>query len=342
MKNINLLTGRLHPQLAKDVAKHLNLPLGDIKIWDFGNMETFIKLEESMCDKDVFIIQPTTYAKRPAEDKNGFFTSNDAMMELLMVIRTLKENSAYRVTAIIPYFGQQQSDKKDQSGVGVMSKLWADLLATSGVDRVVCLDLHAEQILGFFDTTKVTVDHLYANWSVLPFLETFIQKEKLENIAIASPDAGGTKRAQFIANYFKTDMVFGHKARSNNKDVRVMGMVGEVKNKHVIIWDDLIDSGRTTVQFAQKLKENGAQRIFAVVTHGVLSGNAAGNIHLSDIEKLFITDSTPLGNKTKFIQDEKEIETNKIEVISIAALLAETIKRIHEGVSLSDLFVKIR
>ncbi len=344
---LEILTGRIHPELAHKVAHLLGQRVGDIRTWDFPNAELFAKLGDSVRGKDVFFIQPTTWAPKDQTKGphyppgNESFSPNDAMMELLGSIRTIKTSTVDRVTAVIPYFGEQQSDKKDQPRVAIWAKLWADLLEKAGVDRVVLLDLHAEQIQGFFDSTKVGIDHLYSTWALLPYLKKFVQENQLTDLVFASPDAGGVKRSEFFAKEFSTGSAYGNKTRLENGTAEVLAVVGDVEGKDVIVVDDLINTGTTLVKFANALKAKGARRIFVVAPHAGFNGNATQQIQDSPIEKVIVTDSMPLGNKEYFKRPDGTVEkTTKIIVVSIARLLANTIRNIHLEQSVSQFFVK--
>jgi ribose-phosphate pyrophosphokinase len=269
-----------------------------------------VKIEENVRGKDVFVIQPTSHPV------------NDNLMELLIILDALRRASAYRVTAVIPYFGYARQDRKDQPRVPITAKLVANILTRAGASRILTLDLHAGQVQGFFD---VPLDHLYA---INVFVDYF-KRIKLNDLVIVSPDVGGIKMARAYAKRFGADLAIVDKRRDSPDSTAVMHILGEVKDKNVIIVDDIVATGSSIVEAAKALKEAGAKKIFAAITHGVLSSDAVKKINNSKIDSLAITDSIPL---------DKSKKSKKIKVISVDKLFADAIRRIHFEESISVLF----
>ncbi len=310
---LKIFTGNANKSLANEVAKYAGIPLGDADVFKFSNDNSFVKINENVRGADTFIIQPTCYPV------------NDNLMELLIMIDALKRASAQRITCVVPYFAYARSDKKDQRGVPITAKLVADLLTTAGASRIVAMDLHSSQIQGFFN---IPVDHL----SSLPiFARHFKSNVSLENAVVVSPDTGGTERARALAERLNVSLAIGDKRRAGNEDkAEILHIIGDVENKNAILFDDIIDSGSSLTKMATALKNNGASKIYAACSHGVLSGKAIENIESSTIENLFITNSIPLSAQKK--------KCKKIEQLSIAEMLAIAIKKIHIEESLSILF----
>jgi len=314
MNDLKIFTGNAHKELAKKISKHLGKELSKMNIYRFPDGEIGVKIEENVRGKDVFLIQPTC---DPV---------NENLMELLIMLDALRRASAKRITAVIPYFGYARQDRKDQPRVPITAKLVANLITTAGANRVLTLDLHAGQLQGFFD---IPLDHLYA---INDFIE-FIKKLKLRNIVIVSPDVGGVKLARNYAKILNCGFAVIDKRRDSPSSTEVINILGEVKNKNVVIVDDLIATGSSLIKASEALKEKGAKKIIACITHGVLCGKDIENIKNSCIDLLAITDSIPLP---------KEKQIDKIKVVSISKLLAEAIKRIHKEESISILFKGIR
>jgi ribose-phosphate pyrophosphokinase len=310
---LKIFSGNANRELANEVSKYAGIPLGSADVFKFSNDNTFVKILENVRGADVFIIQPTCYPV------------NDNIMELLIMIDAIKRSSAKKINCVIPYFGYARSDKKDQPRVPITAKLIADLLTTAGADRIIALDLHSEQIQGFFN---IPVDHL----SALPiFCRYFKEHIDLENIVVVSPDTGGTNRARKLADRLNCSLAIGDKRRIGNNDrIELINVIGEVEGKDVILFDDMIDTGGSLCNISCALKERGVRKVYAACAHGILSGNAIENIIKSPIEKLFITDSIPAKQESK--------NCEKIIQISIAELLAMAIKKIHVEESLSILF----
>jgi len=310
---LKIFTGRANDVLAKEVAKFAGIPLGDIEIFKFSNDESFVKINENVRGTDTFIIQPTCYPV------------NDNLVELLIMIDALKRASARRINCVIPYFGYARTDKKDQPRVPITAKLIADLITIAGADRVVTVDLHADQIQGFFN---IPVDHLF---SINLFARHFKANLDTDNLVVVSPDSGGANRARYLATKMQCAFAIGDKRRTGNDDnAELLSIIGEVKGKDAILYDDIIDTGGSLTKVAVALKNAGANRIYAACVHGVLSGNALEKLRNSEIEMLFVTDSV-------YLSEEKR-SFPKITIISIAELLAVAIKKIHIDESLSILF----
>jgi ribose-phosphate pyrophosphokinase len=278
----------------------------------FPDGEVECKVQENVRGADCFIIQPTSY---PA---------NDNIMELLLLVDALRRASAWRITAVIPYFGYGRQDRKAEPRVPISAKLVSTLLQAAGIDRVLTMDLHAGQIQGFFD---IPVDHLYAN----PVLVSYFLKKGIpaENLVVVSPDAGGVERARAFAKRLDSGLAIIDKRRLSPREAAVEHVVGDVKGKIALIIDDLVDTGGTLVKAAQALKDAGATKILAAAAHGVLAGPAVERLNASVVEELVITNSIPLHDK----------DARKIRVLSVAPLLAEAIQRIHQERSIRELFV---
>jgi len=306
-----VFTGNAHPQLAKDICAYLKVKLSDAFVSKFSEGEIRVKINENIRGKDVFIVQPTC----PPPNEN--------LMELLIMIDALRRSSAQRITAVIPYFGYARQDRKDQPRVPITAKLVANLLTTAGANRILAMDLHAGQIQGFFD---IPMDHLFA---IGVFIDYF-SSNKLKDIAVVSPDVGSIKMARAYAKRMSAGLAVIDKRRDSPDKTEVMYILGEVKGKNAIIVDDLIATGSSLIEAADALKKAGAKSIIGAVSHGVLSGPAIERISkCKSLEKLLITDSIPL-SAAKLIP--------KVKVLSVAGLLGEAIKRIHQEESVSSLF----
>jgi ribose-phosphate pyrophosphokinase len=310
---LKLITGNANRPLAEEVARFAGIPLGDIDLFKFSNDEAFVKINDNVRGADVFIIQPTCYPV------------NDSLMDLLIIIDALKRASAQRINCVIPYYGYARSDKKDQPRVPITAKLVADLITVAGADRVITVDLHADQIQGFFN---IPVDHLYST----PIFERYFKSMlNMDDVVVVSPDSGGAARARSLAKRLKCGLAIGDKRRTGNNDqTEVMTIIGEVKDKVAILFDDIIDTGGSLTKVSKVLKDFGAKKILAACVHGVLSGKALENLENSPIEKLFVTNSIPL--------DAEKPKSDKIVQLSIAEMLAIAIKKIHIEESISVLF----
>jgi ribose-phosphate pyrophosphokinase len=309
---IRVFSGNSNPALAENICASLKVPLGTAKVKTFSDGEIMVEIGENVRGRDIYVVQSTCAP------------TNNNLMELLIMIDALKRASAATITAVIPYYGYARQDRKVAPRTPITSKLVADIVTTAGADRVVTVDLHAGQIQGFFN---IPVDNLYAAPVILDHLrERFAD----ENIVMVSPDAGGTERARAFAKRLGCTLAVIDKRRTGPNVAEVMHLIGDVKDKAAIILDDMIDTAGTLTQAAKALKEHGAKSIFACATHGVLSGPAIDRINDSPIERVLITDTIPLGDKAD--------RTSKIKVITVADLLAEAIRRIHEDESVSSLF----
>jgi len=311
-EQIKLLAGNAHPELAQEIAKYMGLTLGKADVGKFSNGETSVMISESVRDMDVFIIQPTC---NPAV--------NDNLMELLVMADAVKRASAKRITAVIPVFGYARQDKKDKSRAPITGKLVANLIETAGIDRVITMDLHASQIQGFFN---IPVDNLYAEPLIIKYIRKNIPGEKV----IVSPDAGGVKRAKLISDKLDAELAIIHKERKKAGEVSGMILVGDVKDKVSLLVDDMADTCGTLATAAELLLSKGAKSVYALVTHGVLSGPAIDRINKSELAELVVTNSIP--------QAEKASRCPKLHVINIAHMLSEAIRRTHHGESISSLF----
>ena len=309
---MKILSGTSNLKLSKDISKKLKLKLVNTNIRRFADGEIYIEINENIRGNSVFVIQSTS---NPA---------NDNLMELLLVVDALKRSSAKNVTAVIPYFGYARQDRKVAPRTSISAKVVANLITNAGASRVVTVDLHAGQIQGFFD---MPVDNLFTT----PLIAKYIKK-KLNNkkLICVSPDVGGVQRTRGLATRIKADLAIIDKRRPAPGKSQVMNIIGDVKNKTCIIVDDIIDSGGTIVNAVDALKKSGANEVYVFITHAVLSGDAVKKIKNSRIKKLIITDTIDNSQKIK--------NNNKIEVLSIASLMSEAIKRIANSNSVSDLF----
>ena len=310
---IRIFTGNSNPALAQKICDCLQVPLGAARVRTFSDGEIMIEITENVRGRDIYVIQSTCEP------------TNNNLMELLIMTDALKRASAATITAVIPYYGYARQDRKAAPRTPITAKLVADLVTTAGVDRVVTIDLPAGQIQGFFN---IPVDNLYAAPVILDYLKTRFTGE---DVVMVSPDAGGTERARAFAKRLECTLAVIDKRRTGPNVAEVMHLIGDVRGKIAIILDDMIDTAGTLTQAAKALKENGASAIYACATHGVLSGPAIERINNSDIEEIVLTDTIPLGDKGQ--------QTGKVRMLSVADLLAEAIRRIHEDESVSSLFV---
>ena len=306
-----VFSGRANPSLADDICKYLDIPLGKTVIRDFSDKEIYVRIEENVRGRDVFVVQPTC------------FPGNTNLMELLIMIDALRRSSARRITAVIPYYGYARQDRKNEPRVPITSKLVADLLETAGTDRVLTVDLHAGQIQGFFN---VPVDHLFA----INVLIDFIRKLDLPNMIIISPDAGGVERARAYAKRLNNSLAIIDKRRDIPNEAKAMNIIGDVKDKVAFIVDDMIDTAGTLMEATDALLGAGAKEVHACCSHAVLSGPAGERIRNSRIKSVVTTNSIPLRDELA--------QNPKIKVLSVAPLLGEAILRIHEETSVSSLF----
>jgi ribose-phosphate pyrophosphokinase len=306
-----IFSGNANHKLAENICSYLGLELSNAKVSQFSDGECRIKIKENVRGADAFVIQSTS----PPVNHN--------IMELLIMIDALKRSSAKRITAVIPYFGYARQDRKDSPRVPISAKLVANLLQVAGANRILLMDIHAQQIQGFFDCP---VDNLLA----LPVVVDYLKKKKVSELTVVAPDPGGVVRATELAKKIKAGLVLIDKRRPAPNVARVFNVIGKVKGKNTVIIDDMVDTAGTLTEVASALKQNGAKSIYAACTHGVLSGEAIERIKKSEIEELITTDTINLPKK-KIIK--------KIKILSVAPLLGEAIKRIHEETSVSDLFI---
>jgi ribose-phosphate pyrophosphokinase len=309
--DLKLFAGNANPPLAREIAQFLHLEIGDAEVSRFSDGEIFVQVNENVRGTDVFVVQPTC---PPV---------NDNLMELLVIIDALKRASARRITAVLPYYGYARQDRKIQPRVPITAKLVADLLEAAGVDRVLALDLHAGQIQGFFN---IPVDHLFA----APVIIDYLGKKDLQDAVIVSPDAGGVERARAIAKRLSAGLAIIDKRREGPNHALAMHLIGDVRQRDAVIIDDMIDTAGTLVQAVGALERGGARRILACGVHPVLSGPALDRITRSPIEEIVVTNSIP-------VPDSKRVPG--LTVLSVAPLLGEAIRRIHDEESVSTLFV---
>lgn len=312
LDGIKLFTGNANPDLALAICQYLDINLGKATVKTFSDGEIMVEIGENVRGKDIYVVQPACHPV------------NKNLMELLIMIDALKRASAARINVIFPYYCYSRQDRKVAPRVPISAKMVADLLSVAGAHRLVSLDLHANQIQGFFD---IPVDNIFSAPVMLKYLKENFGKD----LVIVSPDAGGVERARAFAKRLSASLAIVVKRGTQDADTGSWEFIGHVKNKNAVIMDDMVDTGRTLLRAVEALKEVGAATINACCTHGVLSGDAVERIEKSTLETLIISDSIPLG--------EKEKQTSKIVVLSVAGLLGETIKRVHHHDSVSSLFV---
>ena len=303
-----VFSGTATRYLAEKICQSLGCPLGKLQITHFSDGEFSVSYEESIRGRDVFLVQST-------------FPNSDNFMELLLMIDAAKRASAHTINAVMPYFGWARQDRKDKPRVSIGAKLVADILSVAGVDRVITMDLHADQIQGFFD---VPVDHLYASGVLLPYLQSL----HLDNMVIASPDVGGSKRANTYAKYLGCPLVLCNKTRLRANVVESMQIIGDVKDKNVVIVDDIVDTAGTITKAADLMKEAGATSVRACASHCVMSGRANENVQNSALEEIVFTDSIPYSNRCA-----------KVKQITVADMFAETIRRVINNLSISSQYL---
>ncbi len=310
LDGLKIFTGTANRDLAKNIADALKVPLGEIMVSRFSEGEIRLKIMEDVRGRDVFIVQPTC---PPV---------NDNVMELLIMLDAFRRASARRITAVLPYYGYARQDRKDQPRVPITAKLMANLITVGGAHRVLTMDLHAQQIQGFFD---IPVDHLYA----YPVLSSYFRQKNLKDLTVVSPDVGGIKMARAYAKGLGADLAIVDKRRSGPNEVEAMNLIGEVKGRTVLIPDDMIATAASLVEAVNALVRFGAKDIYASCTHAILSGNAVEKIQNSVLKEVVVTDTIPL-------PPEKRV--GKIKVLPVAPLLGEAILRIHNEKSISSLF----
>ena len=310
LSEIKIFSGENSRYIAEKIAQSIDLAVGKKTLLQFSDGEFVVGYDETVRGAHVFIVQST-------------FPPSDNLMELLMMIDAAKRASAYKVTAVMPYFGLARQDRKDRPRVAIGAKLVANLLHAAGVDRIMTMDLHADQIQGFFD---IPVDHLYGSTVLAPYIHSL----QLDNLAIASPDIGGSKRANSWAKFFDSGLIICHKTRNKPNEVAEMKVIGDVEGKNVVIIDDMIDTAGTVCVAADVLLQNGASEVHVCATHPVLSGPAIQRLNDAPFKSVVVTDTIPLGKEA--------LECEKIQVVSIAGLLGKSIRNIHDGSSVSALF----
>jgi ribose-phosphate pyrophosphokinase len=309
---LKLFTGSAHAALAREIAEHLGIPLGAARLHRFPDTEVSFQIDENIRGTDVFIVQPTS---APVDEH---------LVELCVMIDAFRRSSASRITAVIPYYGYARQDRKDKPRVPISAKLVANLIGAAGANRVLTMDLHKAQIQAFFD---IPVDHLFA----APVIIEYLSRQKVGPVTIVSPDVGGAERARAYAKRIDADLAIIDKRRSDDGTAEVMNVVGDVKGRVCVIADDIIDTAGTIQKAAQALKDSGASRVLASAVHGVLSGPAMQRIEAAPIDRLVITNTVPL--------TPEKAACEKVVVLSVARLLAQAIRSIHEETSVSKLFV---
>ncbi|MCL2028109.1 MAG: ribose-phosphate pyrophosphokinase [Bacteroidales bacterium] len=306
--NVNIFSGRASQYLAEKIAEAFGQKLGESEVFSFSDGEILPSLNVNVRGSDVFIVQST-------------FSPAENILELFLMIDAAKRASARKIIAVIPYFGYARQDRKDRPRVSIGSKLIADMLATAGVSRIITMDLHADQIQGFFN---IPVDHIFASKI---FLDHLKRNSTFENVIFASPDVGGARRVNAYAKALGTGFVICYKQRNRPNEIGSIQLIGDVQGKDVILLDDIIDTGNTICKAANIIKENGAKSVRAMITHPLLTGNAYRNIQESELEELFVTDTIPL-----------KMQSDKITVLSVADTFAEIIRRVEMNASISDLY----
>ena len=302
-----MISGGANPELSAKIAQLLNTHLVKTETMIFSDGEVNVTINETIRGKHVFIVQPTF---APAEN----------IIELLVAADAAKRASAYKIIAVVPYYGYARQDRKDKPRTAIGAKLMANLLTAAGINRIITMDLHADQIQGFFE---FPVDHLYASSVFLPYL----QEKHIENLCCASPDTGGTRRAAAYAKELGADLVIGFKQRSKANVVGTLQLVGDVKDKNVILFDDIMDTGGTMCKAAELIKESGANSVSAICTHALFSGNALEKIENSALDKVIVTDTIPLKRPS-----------DKVEVISVAEVFADVIRSVMDNTSIRSHF----
>jgi len=310
-EGIKLFTGNSNRKLAEEIAEYIGVPVGEATVSTFSDGEIMVQINENVRGADVFLIQSTCYPV------------NDNLMELLLMLDAFKRASVGRITSVIPYYGYARQDRKVLPRVPISAKLVADLIETAGTDRVLTIDLHVGQIQGFFD---IPVDHLYA----APVLAEYVREKYVDDIVIVSPDAGGVERARAFAKRLDASLAIIDKRREKANVSEVMHVIGDVRGKNAILLDDMIDTAGTVTNAVSALKNSGATRVIAACTHAVLSGPAIERINASELEEVIVTNTIPM--------DSKLGQCKKLTVLSVAKLLGEAIRRIHEETSVSSLF----
>ncbi|MHB1678280.1 MAG: ribose-phosphate pyrophosphokinase [Sulfuriferula sp.] len=312
--SLMVFAGNANPRLAEDVVRHLNIHLGRATVARFSDGEVMVELLEHVRGKDVFVLQSTCAP------------TNDSLMEIMVMVDALRRASAGRITAAIPYFGYARQDRRPRSArVAITAKVVANMLTGAGIDRLLTMDLHADQIQGFFD---IPVDNIYAS----PILLGDVWKQSYPDLVVVSPDVGGVVRARALAKRLESDLAIIDKRRPKPNVAKVMNIIGDVENRTCVIMDDMVDTANTLCEAAQALKDRGARRVLAYCTHPVLSGTAVQRINQSALDELVVTDTIPLRDDAK--------ASPRIRQLSVAELLAETMRRISNEDSVSSLFME--
>lgn len=309
--NLKLFSGLSNPALAQDICKYLRIPLGGARVEQFPDTEKIIKLEDDVRGRDCFVIQSTS---RPVDEN---------LMELLIYLDCLRRASAQRITAVVPYFGYARQDRKEQGRVPITAKLVANLIATAGADRVLAIDLHAQQVQGFFD---IPVDHLLAE----PVMSRYLRSKKIQNLTVVSPDVGNTRTAARYASSLGGELAIIHKRRITDSEVQAEEIIGQVEGKNVIMCDDIIATAGTICSAAKFVKQRGAEKVFVGATHGVFGGQAVQRLKDAPIDEIIVTDTIPLTEEAQKLEN--------ITVLTIAELLGEAVRRIHKNESVSSMF----
>ena len=311
LDELKVFTGNAHPELAKSICRYLDISLGQAEVFKFANDNTFVRIQENIRQRDVFIVQPTCYPV------------NDNLMELLIMIDACKRASAGRITAVVPYYGYGRTDKKDQPRVPITARLVADLLTAAGADRLLTVDLHAGQIQGFFN---IPVDELTA----MPILSDYFQKKEIGDLVVVAVDIGISKKARDVADRMHAPLAIIEKRRvGNDEKTETMNVIGDVDGKVALTFDDEIATGSTIVNAAKALADHGVKEVYCCVTHPILSGNAPELMAKSNFTEVVVADTIPVS---------PEKRNGKITVLSVAPLLGEAIYRIHKGLSVGDMF----
>ncbi|WP_264844827.1 ribose-phosphate diphosphokinase [Caldinitratiruptor microaerophilus] len=309
-RRLKIFAGNANPELAREIARHLGIELGDMEVGRFSNGEIRVKLNESVRGSDCFVIQPTCHPV------------NDNLMELLIILDALRRASARRITAVIPHYGYARQDRKARGREPISAKLVANLIVTAGARRVLTMDLHADQIQGFFD---VPVDHLRA----VPLIAEYFKRKRLENLTVVSPDTGGVVRARELAERLGVGLAIIDKRRPEPNQAEIMNVIGDIAGKTCILLDDMIDTAGTILEGAQALLERGAAAVYAAATHAVFSGPAYERLAHPGLTQVVVTNTIPV---------DAERLGDKLDVLSVAPLFGEAIIRIHEDLSVSKMF----
>ncbi len=312
MRDLKVFSGNAHRKMAEEIAEHLKIPLSGADLKKFSDGEIFVEIKENVRGADVFVVQPTC---TPV---------NDHLMELVIMVDALRRASARRITAVVPYYGYARQDRKNAPRVPISAKVVAEMFMAVGVRRVLCMDLHAGQIQGFFN---IPVDHLYA----APVILKYIKENFEDDVIMVSPDAGGVERTRAFAKRLNSGLAIIDKRRDKPNECEAMHVIGDVRGKRAILMDDMVDTAGTLCAGARTLIENGAKEVHACCSHPVLSGPAIQRIRNSELKSLVVTNSIPLRGEA--------LDCDKIKVLSISNLLAEAINRIHNEDSVSSLFV---